>query len=165
MAKRSQLQVGQEWAYSNKRQHEYSAWTHNHYKATIVAIEPYKKSYGGKIWKTAKGNGVLVEVQGYNGKFQKVLQLSQLWIPWAEYEVGQAEYHVQYKISEAKARVAQAEREKFKQEIYNPAYKEFIKVIEQFNGGKYVSGLTRIEELPVEVLQAITQLAKEREVV
>jgi hypothetical protein len=38
-------------------------------------------------------------------------------------------------------------------------------VIEQFNGGKYVSGLTRIEELPVEVLQAITQLAKEREVV
>lgn len=164
MAKRSQLQVGQEWAYSNKRQHEYSAWTHNHYKATIVAIEPYKKSYGGKIWKTAKGNGVLVEVQGYNGKFQKVLQLSQLWIPWAEYEVGLVEYKAELEIAQAQARVERAKQQKFEQEIYAPALREFQKAIQQISG-KYVGDYERVGQLPIEVLQAVTQLAKEREVV
>ena len=42
--------------------------------------------------------------------------------------------------------------------------REFLKAIEPFSGGKYVSGWTRIEELPVEVLQAVAQLAKEKAV-
>ena len=163
MAKRSQLAVGQEWAYSNKRQHEYTSWG-SHYKATIVALEPYEKSYGGKIWQTAKGNGVLVEVEGYNGKVQKVLQLSQLWIPWAEDEVGNAEYQVQYKINEEKAKVAKAEKQKFQQEVYLPALREFVKVLEPYAPNKYISGWTRIEELPVEVLQAVTKAIQEKAV-
>jgi hypothetical protein len=90
--------------------------------------------------------------------------LSQLWKPWAEYEVAQAEYLVQYKISQEKAKVAKAEGEKYKQEVYNPAYKEFIKLIAELSGGKYVSGWTRIEELPIEVLQGVVKLAQEKAV-
>ena len=163
MAKRSQLAVGQEWAYSNKRQHEYTAWG-SHYKATIVAVEPYEKGYSGQVFQRPKGNGVLVEVEGYNGKVQKVLQLSQLWIPWAEYEVGNAEYQVQYKINEEKAKVAKAEKEKFQQEVYLPALREFVKVLEPYAPNKYISGWTRIEELPVEVLQAVTKAIQEKAV-
>jgi hypothetical protein len=163
MAKRSQLAVGQEWAYSNKRQHEYTAWG-SHYKATIVAVEPHEQSYGGRISKTAKGNGILVEVQGYNGTVQKVLQLSQLWIPWAEYEVGNAEYQVQYKINQEKAKIAKAEREKFQKEVYQPALREFVKLIEPLAPNKYISGWTRIEELPVEVLEALTKAIQEKAV-
>jgi hypothetical protein len=168
MAKRSQLVVGQEWAYSNKRQHEHKFYG-GYYKVVIESLEPYKASrYGGNIRQTGEGLGVLVSVheqyQGQPRVYQKVVQLSQLWKPWAEYEVAQAEYEVQYRISEEKAKIAKAEREKFKQEVYAPAYKEFIKVIEQVSGGKYVSGYTRIEELPIEVLQGIVKLAQEKAV-
>jgi hypothetical protein len=163
MAKRSQLAVGQEWAYSNKRQHEYTAWG-SHYKATIVAVEPYEQGFSGQKFQRPKGNGVLVEVEGYNGKVQKVLQLSQLWIPWAEYEVGNAEYQVQHKINQEKEKVAKAKREKFQQEVYLPALREFVKVLEPYAPNKYISGWTRIEELPVEVLQAVTKAIQEKAV-
>jgi len=161
MAKRSQLAVGQEWAYSNKRQHEYTAWG-NHYKATIVAVEPYEKGFS-RNYQTQKGNGVLVEVQGYGGKVQKVLQLSQLWIPWAEYEVGLVEYKAQWEILQAKAKVAQAEREKFQKEVYLPALREFQKAIEQISG-KYVGTYETVGQLPIEVLQAVTQAIQEKAV-
>ena len=162
MAKRSQLAVGQEWAYSNKRQHEYTSWG-GHYKATIVAIEPHEKTYGGKIWKVAKGNGVLVEVEGYNGKFQKVLQLSQLWIPWAEYEVGLVEYKAEWEITQAKARVERVKQEKFEKEVYAPALREFQKAIEQISG-KYVGTYETVGQLPIEVLQAVTKAIQEKAV-
>ena len=161
MAKRSQLAVGQEWAYSNKRHHEYTSWG-NHYKATIVAVEPYEKGYS-KNYQTQKGNGVLVEVQGYSGPVQKVLQLSQLWIPWAEYEVGLAEYKAQWEIAQAKAKVARAEREKYQEEIYKPAFHEFIRAIEQISGAK-VWGGQELKELPIEVLQAVTKAIQEKAV-
>lgn len=162
MAKRSQLAVGQEWAYSNKRQHEYTAWG-NHYKATIVAVEPYEKGYSGQVFQRPKGNGVLVEVEGYGGKVQKVLQLSQLWIPWAEYEVGLVEYKAQWEITQAKAKVAQAERQKFHQEVYLPALKEFQEAIEQISG-KYVGTYETVGQLPIEVLQAVTKAIQEKAV-
>jgi DNA integrity scanning protein DisA with diadenylate cyclase activity len=162
MAKRSQLAVGQEWAYSNKRQHEYTAWG-SHYKATIVAVEPHEEWLTGKYALVKKGNGVLVEVQGYNGVVQKVLQLSQLWIPWAEYEVGLAEFKVQYEIAQAKAKVARAEREKFQKEVYAPALREFQKAIEQISG-KYVGTYETVGQLPIEVLQKVTEAIKEKAV-
>ena len=159
MAKRSQIEVGQEWAYQRSRQHEHTAWG-GHEKVIIVAVEPYEKGYS-KNYQVKKGNGVLVKV---GSGYERVVQLSQLWKPWAEYEVAQAEYEIQYKISEEKAKIAKAEREKFQQEVYKPALREFLKAIEPFSNGKYVSGWTRIEELPVEVLQAVAQLAKEKAV-
>jgi len=159
MAKRSQIEVGQEWAYQRSRQHEHTAWG-GHEKVIIVAVEPYEKGYS-KNYQVKKGNGVLVKV---GSGYERVVQLSQLWKPWAEYEVAQAEFEVQYKISQEKAKIAKAEREKFNQEVYQPALKEFLKAIEPFSNGKYVSGWTRIEELPVEVLQAVAQLAKEKAV-
>ena len=166
MAKRSQLAVGQEWAYGRGRQHEHSAWG-SHYKVVIESVEPHEQSRWG-IHQKSSGLGVLVSVhEKYQGEprvFQKVVQLSQLWKPWAEYEVEHAEYKAQYQINEEKAKVAKAEREKFQQEVYQPALREFLKAIEPFSGGKYVSGWTRIEELPVEVLQAVAQLAKEKAV-
>jgi len=168
MAKRHQLEVGQEWAYHRERKHGHSAYG-GYYKVVIESIEPHEQSrYGGGIRKISSGLGVLVSVhEKWHGEprvHQKVVQLSQLWKPWSEYEVAQAEYQVQYKISEEKAKVAKAEREKFQQEVYKPALKEFLQAIESISGGKYVSGWTRIEELPVEVLQAVAQLAKEKAV-
>jgi hypothetical protein len=168
MAKRSQLAVGQEWAYSNKRQHQHSAWG-GHYKATIESVEPYKANrYGSNIRPSGEGLGVLVSVEekwrGEIRKTQKVIQLSQLWKPWAEYEVERAEYLGQYKINEEKAKIAKAEKEKFQQEVYRPALKEFFQAIKPFTGEKYVSGYTRIEELPIEVLQAVTKAIQEKAV-
>ena len=159
MAKRSQIAVGQEWAYQRSRQHEHTAWG-GHEKVIIVAVEPYEKGYS-KNYQVKKGNGVLVKV---GSGYERVVQLSQLWKPWAEYEVAQAEYQAQWKIIQAKRAVIDAEREKFKKEVFNPALNEFIKAIEPFSGGKYLSGWTRIEELPIEVIQAITEGLKEKAV-
>ena len=168
MAKRSQLAVGQEWAYHRERQHEHKFYG-GYYKVVIESVEPYEQSsYSGRISKSASGLGVLVSVhekwQGEPRVYQKVVQLSQLWKPWAEYEVAQAEYEVQYRINEEKAKVAKAEREKFQKEIYQPALREFVKVLEPYAPNKYISGWTRIEELPVEVLQAVVKLAQEKAV-
>jgi hypothetical protein len=167
MAKRSQLEVGQEWAYHRERKHEHRFYG-GYSKVVIESVEPHEQSnYSGRVSKCGSGLGVLVSVhekwQGEPRVYQKVVQLSQLWKQWAEYEVAQAEYQVQYKISEEKAKVAKAEREKFQQEVYQPAVEEFLQVIESISG-KYVSGWTKIEELPVEVLQAVAQLAKEKAV-
>jgi hypothetical protein len=168
MAKRSQLEVGQEWAYHRERKHEHRFYG-GYYKVVIESVEPHEqRSYSGSISKSGSGLGVLVSIhehwQGEPRVYQKVVQLSQLWKPWAEYQVAQAEYEVQYKISEEKAKIAKAEREKFQQEVYKPALREFLNAIEPFSGGKYVSGWTRIEELPVEVLQAVARLAQEKAV-
>ncbi len=167
MAQRSQLVVGQEWAYQRGRNHEHTAWG-GHEKAVIVAVEPYEQSkYRGEIFQRATGNGVKVEIQTYWAgnpqKITKVVQLSQLWKPWAEYEVGQVEYKAQYEIAQKKAAIAKAEREKFQREVYQPAYREFKKVLEAVTG-KYVSDYTRVEELPIEVIQAITEAIKEKAV-
>ena len=159
MAKRSQLAVGQEWAYQRGRTHGHSPWS-SYKKATIVAVEPYEKGYI-KNYQTQKGNGVLVAFEsGYN----QVVQLSNLWKPWAEYEVGQAEYLVQHKINQEKEKVAKAEREKFQQEVYRPALRQFIKAIEPYAPNTYISEYTRIGELPVEVLQALTKVIQEKAV-
>ena len=168
MAKRSQLVVGEAWAYKRGRQHEHSAYS-NYEKVIIESVEPYKASrYGGNIRQTGEGLGVLVSIHSkYQGKptIQKaVVQLSQLWKPWAEYEVAQAEFEVQYQINQVKAKIAKAEREKFQKEVYQPALKEFVKLIEPLAPNKYISGWTRIEELPVEVLQALTKAIQEKAV-
>ena len=166
MAKRSQLAVGQEWAYQRSRSHQHSAWG-SHYKVVIESVEPHEQNRFG-IHKRSSGLGVLVSVhEKYQGEprvFQKVVQLSQLWKPWAEYEVEHAEYKAQYQIAQEEAKVAKAKREKFQEEVYRPALKEFLKAIEPFSGGKYIGSWTKIEELPVEVLQAVAQLAKEKAV-
>ena len=159
MAKRSQIAVGQEWAYQRGRQHEYTAWG-AHEKAIIVAVEPYEKGYS-KNYQVKKGNGVLIKV---GSGYERVVQLSQLWKPWAEYEIGQAEYKAQWEITQAKYAVIKAEKEKFQKEVFNPALKEFFQVIKPFAGESYVSGWTRLEELPIEVIQAITEAIKEKAV-
>ena len=167
MAKRSQIAVGQEWAYHRSRQHQHSPWG-GYEKAVIVAVEPYEQSkYRGEIFKRATGNGVKVEIQTHwAGKPQtitKVVQLSQLWKPWAEYEVAQAEYVAEWKIAQAKAEVAKAERQKFQEEVYQPALKEFINAVEAISGRR-LSTYTEIKELPIEVIQAITEAIKEKAV-
>ena len=159
MAKRSQIAVGQEWAYQRSRNHEHTAWG-GHEKAVIVAVEPYEKGYS-KNYQVQKGNGVLIKV---GSGYERVVQLSQLWKPWAEYEIGQAEYQAQWKITQAKAAVIKAEKEKFKEEVFNPALRELFQAIKPLAGGTYINGWTRIEELPIEVIQAITEGLKEKAV-
>jgi hypothetical protein len=163
MAKRSQITVGQEWAYKRSRHHEHTAWG-GYEKAVIVAVEPYEKGYS-KNYQVQKGNGVLIKiVSGYGAGYERVVQLSQLWKPWAEYEVAQAEFKVQWEISQAKAKVAKAEKEKFKEEVFNPALRELFQAIKPLTGGTYISGWTRLEELPIEVIQGITEAIKEKAV-
>lgn len=169
MAKRSQIAVGQEWAYKKSRSHYigYSGYE----KVTIEAIEPHEQSkYRGEIFQRSTGNGVKVkyEVQWYgeteSRSISKVVQLSQLFIPWAEYEVQRAEYEAAEKIRTAKAKVEKAKREKFQQEVFNPALSQLLKAIKPFAGEEYVSGWTRLEELPIEVIQAVTEAIKEKAV-
>lgn len=167
MAKRSQLAVGQEWAYSNKRQHQHSAWG-GHYKVTIESVEPYKANrYGSNIRPSGEGLGVLVSIeerwQGEIRKTKKVIQLSQLWKPWAEYQIEHAEYKGQWEISQEKAKIAKAEREKYQEEVFKPAFHEFIRAIEQVSGVK-VWGGQELKELPIEVLQAVTKAIQEKAV-
>ena len=94
---------------------------------------------------------------------KKVVQLSQLFIPWAEYEVQRAEYEAQRKVANEKAAIAKAEKKKFQQEVYKPAYKEFIQAVEAISGQR-LSGYTEVRELPIEVIQAITEAIKEKAV-
>lgn len=167
MAKRSQIAVGQEWAYGRSRSHYIGQY---YEKVTIEAVEPYEANrWGGGIRKTTSGLGVLVKIghrwgsQTETTYTSKVVQLSQLFIPWAEYEVQKAEYEAQRKIASEKAAIAKAEREKFQQEIYQPAYKEFIEAVEAISG-KRLSGYTEVRELPIEVIKAITEAIKEKAV-
>ena len=168
MAKRSQIAVGQEWAYKNTRSH-YIGYS-GYQKVTIEAIEPHKQhSYRGEIFATTTGNGVKVkyEVQWYgeteSRSISKVVQLSQLFIPWAEYEVQRAEYEAAEKIRTAKAKVEKAKREKFQEEVYKPALKEFINAVEAISGQRLAT-YTEVGELPIEVIQAVTEAIKEKAV-
>lgn len=158
MAKRSQIEVGQEWAYQRSRDHYIG--NYGYQKAVIVAVEPYEQRTYGGIRKTSKGQGVLVELVGWNEqKFQKVVQLSQLWKLWGEFEVERAAYDAAKVISDAQNAIIKAEREKFNAEVYQPALREFQKIAQEVSG-KYVSGYDRIDQLPIEVLQAIINALK-----
>lgn len=162
MAKRSELKVGQEWAYGRQRSH----YIGEHYSKVIIEeVEPHKQYRYGEIQKTTKGLGVKVKLQvGWGTEWRsRVIQLSQLWIPWAEYEVQKKAYTAQREIDEKKAQVLRAKRQEFQEKEYRPALKEFQKVIEAITG-KYVSDYTRIEELPIEVIKAITEAIKEKAV-
>lgn len=165
MAKRSQIAVGQEWAYSRSRSHYIGNYGYE--KVVIEAIEPHEQSsYSGRISKTEKGLGVLVKAKiGWSKTEyrQTVVQLSQLFIPWAEYEVQRAEWEAQREIAAKQYAIAKAEREEFQEKVYQPAYKEFINAVEAISG-KRLSGYTEVKELPIEVLKAITELAKEKAV-
>jgi len=156
MAKRSQLEVGQEWAYQRSREHEYQVWGNRYEKVTIVAVEPYEKSYSGG-YKTSKGNGVLVK---FESRYEEVVQLSQLWKPWAEYLVGYSEYKAKWEISRAEEKVKEAKREKYRQEIYEPAMREFILAVEKISGQR-VESYYKVEQFPVEVFQSITEVIKQ----
>lgn len=168
MAKRSQIAVGQEWAFNRSRSHYIGNYGYK--KVIIEAIEPHEQNrWSGQIHKVESGLGVLVKVGARWGNqtettwTKMVVQLSQLFIPWAEYEVQRAEYEAQRKIAEKKNAIEKAEREKFKEEVYQPAYKEFINAVEAISG-KRLSGYTEVQELPIEVIQAITEAIKEKAV-
>jgi len=167
MAKRNQLVVGQEWAYNRSRSHYIGNYGYE--KVVIEAVEPHEQWRYGEIAQRGTGLGVKVKVAvryGYETELRwisKVVQLSQLFIPWAEYEVQRAEYEAQQKIAQNKAAIAKAERQEFQEKVYQPAYKEFIEAVEAISGHR-LSGYTEVRELPIEVLKAITELAKEKAV-
>jgi hypothetical protein len=153
MAKRIELAIGQEWAFIRTRGAEIGDY--GFHKVVIASVEHYEKgTYQSR--KVSKGQGVLVKT---DGGYEKVVQLSQLFKPWAEFEVEKAEYEAQRKIWLAKAAIEKAEREKFDAEVYRPALQEFQSVINQYSG-KYVSEWDRVGQLPIEVLQAIVQAIK-----
>ena len=164
MAKRNELEVGQEWAYKNTRNHQFNDYGVSHEKATILSVEKWKcNKWGGEARQLDSGTGVLVEVtskwQGKEVKMQKVVQLGFLWMPWNEYEVGQKNHLVEMEKERAIRDERRKEHEKFQSEIYKPALKEFQDAIEAVTG-KYIASHKTIDQLPIEVLQAITNAMK-----
>lgn len=163
MAKRSELEVGQEWAYAGSRNHRYGE---RYKKVKILSVEPYRASRYGKYPEglALGGQGVLVEIteHAYGGgtrQEQRVYQLSQLWQPWSDYEVGKAEWDKQEAIRRAKKEQAEAEAERFREEQYLPAYGAFIKAVEQATG-KRLNSWDRVGEMPIEVLRVVTEALK-----
>ena len=153
MAKRIELAIGQEWAFNRSRGAEIGDYGFQ--KVTIASVEHYEKGYHA-VRKVSKGQGVLVTTEG---GYEKVVQLSQLFKQWSEFAVEKAEYEAQRKIWLAKAAIEKAEREKFDVEVYRPALHEFHAVIKEYSG-KHVSEYDRVNQLPIEVLQAIVQAIK-----
>lgn len=167
MAKRSQIAVGQEWAFNRSRQ--VSVGDYGFEKVIIKDVVPYSGSrWGGVRGKTASGQGVLVSKNNrWNGEDNwqdSVIQLSQLFKPWGEFEVERAAYDAQKKINEAAWAIKKAENEKYRQEVYVPALKEFLDAVQAVSG-KRLSSYDEIGKLPIEVLQAIAQAIKVEQVV
>lgn len=163
MAKRNQLEVGQQWAFSSKRGHNISKYG-NYDMATIVSVEPHDQSrYSSRISKASSGNGVLVSItyryQGIESIRQEVIQLSELFMLWSEFVPAMEAEKIRQKAAWEARKVREAEQEKFRAEVYAPALREFQDAIKATTG-EYVSQFDRISGLPIEVLQAITNALK-----
>lgn len=163
MAKRNQLEVGQQWAFSSSRGHNISK--HGNYDmATIVSVEPYEKHrYTSRINKVSSGNGVLVSItyryQGIESTRQDVIQLSELFMLWSEFVPAMEAEKIRQKAAWEARQVREAEQRQFNTEVYAPALREFLDAIQTING-QYVGSYNRIDQLPLEVLQAITNALK-----
>lgn len=158
MAKRNQLEVGQQWAQSSRRNHHISK--HFFYDmVTILSVEPYEKTYRGQYEKASKGNGVLISRTtrqwGEERTFHEIVQLSELFMIWPEFEIAREAQ----KIVEKEQEQAQKNRELWEKEVYYPALREFQDAIKSTTG-RYISEYDRVGKLPLEVLQAITEALK-----
>jgi hypothetical protein len=162
MAKRSEIAVGQEWAYGRNRYHGFNA-TRGYNKVTILSTEPYRQLLGP--CKTEKGQGVLVRLHtswiNESASVEKVIQLRELWIPWAEYETGKVEYGAERKIAMAQNAIIKAERQKYQQEVYQPALRAFQSAYQEAGFGQ-LSSYSRVEEaFKVEALEFLTKALQE----
>lgn len=163
MAKRNQLEVGQQWAFSSSRGHDISKYL-DYKMATIVSLEPHEQArHSGRINKTIGGNGVLVSITsthaGEEWTRQEVIQLSELFMVWSEFVPAMEAEKIRQKAAWEARQVREAEQAKFHSEVYAPALMEFQNAIKATTG-KYVSQYDRISGLPIEVLQAITNALK-----
>lgn len=169
MAKRTELAVGQVWAFNRSRQvavgHDSYGWE----KVTILSTTPAKKwnRYSSQWVETSTGQGVLVEYterfRGDESTKQKVVQLSQLHMTWDKYETELVEYKAQQEIANAKAAIAKAEKEKFMLETYNPALAELRKTIKDATGQDFTDYIKDAryarswEVLPIEVINFLNE--------
>lgn len=163
MAKRNQLEVGQQWAFSSSRGHDISKYL-DYKMATIVSVEPHDQSrYSSRISKASGGNGVLVSITtNYSGEEwtrQEVIQLSELFMLWSEFVPAMEAEKIRQKAAWEAREIREAEQAKFHSEVYAPALREFQNAIKATTG-EYVSQYDRISALPLEVLQAITNALK-----
>lgn len=163
MAKRSQIAVGQKWAFNRSRQ--VSVGDYGFETVIIKSVEAYEKGYSG-VRKSNSGQGVLVSKNsrhyGEDNWIDSVVQLSQLFKLWSEYEVELEAYKIKKAGWDAQAAVAKAEREKYQKEIYQPAFREFQDVVSKVSN-KYIGSYSRVEELPVEILQLVIESYKAKE--
>ena len=174
MAKRKDLQVGQEWAWTSTRDHRYAD------KVVILDTAPHEESTHWRkpntIHKTEIGKGVLVQktvrteerqeredgevVWTYGTKeVQRVALLQHLVMPWAEY--------VKEEEAKAKANARRQEYEEqqrlYKQTIHEPAVSQLLKIL--LKVAKEVKPNTwqiydhsRIRELDTEVVKHLTEI-------
>ena len=160
MAKRTELTVGQIWAYNRSRQVHIGDYGFE--KVEIMAVEPYKYVRGIGYRTTTSGQGVLVKREfkqwGETRITQEVIQLSQLHMVWDKYEVERAKYESQKSIDELNAKNAKAEKEKYLETIYNPALAELRKTIKDATGKDFTDYIKDAryayswEVLPIEVI-------------
>lgn len=174
MAKRTELAVGQVWAYNRSRQVRIGQYGYGWEKVTIVSTTPAKKwnRYSSQWVETSTGQGVLVEYterrNGIPTTSQKIVQLSQLHMMWDKYETELAEYNAQREIAEAKVAIAKAEKETFMAETYNPALAELRKTIKDATGKDFTDYIKDAryahswEVLPIEVINFLNQALTEK---
>lgn len=163
MAKRAELTVGSEWAYSRSRNPRMGKYNFN--KVVIVATEPMKWSRGASDFIKTTGLGVLVEMHTmYMGKPEvrrEVVQLSQLHYTWSDFETKLAEYEVAREASEKRSAIAKAEKEKFMAETYNPAMAQLRTAIKEATNVDITSYLGNTyswnKELPIEVINFLNE--------
>ena len=174
MAKRKDLEVGQEWAWTSTRDHRYAD------KVIVIDTAPHEESTHWRkentIHKVAHGKGVLVQqtvrteerqeredgevVWAYGTKeVQRVALLQHLVMPWAEY--------VKEEEAKAKANARRNEYEdqqrQYKREIHDPAVAELLKVLlkvakEVKPNTWQINDYGRIRELDTEVIKHLTEI-------
>lgn len=157
--KRSELRVGAKVAYIGSKQR----FNEKPIEVTVLSIDPWERrnSYPYGIREAIKGNGVLVE-----GNFRpwmleeslekKVLQLSALV---GDYQDAKSRYdEVEARVAEARRveEVKRAENQRFRQEVYAPAFHRFKRAVQDIKSGSPLYASTKLEDLDVEVLDAIT---------
>jgi hypothetical protein len=174
MAKRKDLEVGQEWAWTSTRDHRYAS------KVVILDTAPHQEvthwRRANTIQKTEIGKGVLVQktvrseerqeredgevVWTYGTKeVQHVALLQHLVMPWAKY-VKESEAK---DASEARRREYEEQQRLYKQTIHEPALATLLKILlkvarEVKPNTWQIYDYSRIRELDTEVVKHLTEI-------
>lgn len=156
MAKRTELEIGQEWAHVTGQAGKYSLFGD---KVTIVAIEPYEYNrYTGKTRQVSGGQNVLVSAMYYYGggepkQANKVVQLRHLVELWEPY----SERTEKTKAERAEMEKRRKERQDYRQNVVQPKVEQVVKLLKTSG---HVSEYTALKEMEEGTIDYLIQVLK-----